>query len=483
MTKNSVEKILRIDGMTCSGCEMRIENSLKKIPGVTAAAANYANSELKVTYNPRQVKLADIIKTVELIDYRVVEPPAANGGSPWANLNISQFFGLVVVVFALYWIIENTVGFNFIPQIDHSMGYGILFAVGLMTSLHCLAMCGGINISQSMTASSAEISPLAKFKPGLLYNAGRVISYTLIGGLAGTLGSVVSFSGPAKGAVAIISGVLMIIMGLNMLDIFPWLKKVNPRMPKIFGSKIYRSGRKYGPFYIGIFSGLMPCGPLQAMQLYALATGGFIPGALSMLFFSLGTVPLVFGFGAASAMFSSRFTRPMIKASMVLIIVLGLVMVNRGLNLSGSSISLASTSLDLSAQAAEQPANLAKISGDVQVVTTNMSSGQYTPFIVQKGIPLQWTIQASAEDLNGCNNPLTIPSLNRQIQLVPGDNLITFTPEAEGEIVYTCWMGMISSKISVVSDIGQLSAEDLQNSLQPAAAGEASCSCCTVDKE
>ena len=475
-----VEEVFRIEGMTCSGCEMRIESMVKKIPGVEAAAADFASSRLKVTYDPQRVSGAAIIQAVETLDYQAVTTePDKTGGT---RFSISQFFGLGIVVIALYLLIVNTVGFTFLPRIEQSMSYGLLFAVGLMTSLHCLAMCGGITISQSMTAKSLpDGRKMTKFKPGLLYNAGRVISYTTVGGLAGALGSAVSFSGPAKGMVAILSGLLMVVMGLNMLDIFPWLKRINPRLPKIFGSKIYRSGRKYGPFYIGLFSALMPCGPLQAMQLYALGTGGFIPGALAMLFFSLGTVPLVFGLGAASAFFSSRFTRPMIKVSMVLVIVLGMIMVNRGLNLSGASISMAGPSLDLSAQAAAPGMNIARISGEVQTVTTTMASGQYTPFVVQKGIPLQWTIQAAAADLNGCNNPLTIPSLHRQIKLVPGSNLITFTPERSGTIIYTCWMGMISSKITVVADLGQLSAALEQKPAAPETGGKSSGSCCAVD--
>jgi len=80
--------------------------------------------------------------------------------------------------------------------------------------------------------------------PSFLYNLGRVISYTVVGGVVGALGSVISFSGAAKGVVAIISGVFMVIMGLNMLNIFPVLRKITPRMPKIFGRKISNAKTK-----------------------------------------------------------------------------------------------------------------------------------------------------------------------------------------------------------------------------------------------
>lgn len=86
---------------------------------------------------------------------------------------------------------------------------------------------------------------------------------------------------------------------------------------------------------MGMLNGLMPCGPLQAMQLYALSTGSFAQGALSMFVFSLGTVPLMFGLGALSSFLSARFTGVMLKASGAMVIFLGVVMLNNGLSLYG----------------------------------------------------------------------------------------------------------------------------------------------------
>ncbi|MEL7565738.1 MAG: sulfite exporter TauE/SafE family protein [Dehalobacterium sp.] len=478
MEENFARKILYIEGMSCTGCEIKIENAVKRIDGVIKAKAVYHDALVEVIYNAYVTDLKKIIAVIENLDYQVLdeddslktEIPSGSRRNQ-DKMSINQLLGAGIIIFALYMLVKNTVGFNFIPQVDQSMGYGILFAVGLLTSLHCVAMCGGINLSQCVSYKIAEgSSKIAKFKPSLLYNGGRVISYTLIGGVVGALGSVVSFSGSAKGIAAIVSGVLMIVMGLNMLNIFPWLKRFTPRMPKIFGSKIYGNAGKYGPFYVGLLNGFMPCGPLQAMQLYALGTGSFTAGALSMFLFSVGTVPLVFGLGAVSSFLSSRFTHKMLKASMVMVVVLGVIMVNRGLNLSGMSISLAS---------AADTGNIAQVAGDVQEITTQIESGRYTPIIVQKGIPVKWTIKAEADDLNGCNNPMTIPEFNKEIKLVPGDNIIEFTPEKEGDILYTCWMGMISSRITVVSDITKVSEEDLTSNDQ-FSPGAVEGGCCSV---
>lgn len=145
----------------------------------------------------------------------------------------------------------------------------------------------------------------------------------------------------------------------------------------------------------------------------------------------------------------------MMKVSAALVMILGLLMLNRGLNLSGLGL--------VTASAKEAESNVARIENGVQYVTTQMESGTYSPIIVQKGIPLKWTIVAEKGDLNGCNNPVTIPQMNIQQKLKVGDNLIEFTPEKEGDMIYTCWMGMISSKIRVVSDLSEVSKEDIES--------------------
>ena len=211
--------------------------------------------------------------------------------------------------------------FNAFPQAEEGMGYGMLFVIGLLTSIHCVAMCGGINLSQCVPQQAATNGgKFAALRPSILYNLGRVISYTVVGGIVGALGSVVSFSGTAKGIVQLAAGIFMVIMGLNMLNIFPWLRKLNPRMPKIFARKINEQKSSKSPLYVGLLNGLMPCGPLQAMQLYALSTGNPFKGALSMFLFSLGTVPLMFGMGALSSILSKKFTGKMMTTSAVLVV-------------------------------------------------------------------------------------------------------------------------------------------------------------------
>ena len=453
MSNRLITKTFKIKGMTCVNCQNKIEKALTNTKGIIGAKVNYSNGTATVTFNPSIIRFAEIEKIINNLDYKVINSEMSLNSEGVNKNNIIQILGVIFVIFALYMIM-NQLGvlniFNSFPEAKEGMGYGVLFAIGLLTSVHCIAMCGGINLSQCVSTrleTPVKNKKIANLKPGILYNTGRVVSYTVIGGIVGGLGSVVSFSGAGKGLVAIIAGVFMVIMGLNMLNIFPSLRKFSPRMPKIFASKINDKKNSNSPLYVGLLNGPMPCGPLQAMQLYALSTGDPVNGALSMLAFSLGTVPLMFGLGALSTILTKKFTGRMMTASAVLVVVLGVFMFSNGLSLSGYQLSM--PSLGFSNDNSDTTTAIAETIDGVQIVTTKLTSSGYTPITVKAGIPVKWTIQATAQDITGCNNTIIIPAYNIEKPLEPGDNIIEFTPTESGTVPFSCWMGMINSQINV----------------------------------
>jgi sulfite exporter TauE/SafE len=180
-------------------------------------------------------------------------------------------------------------------------------------------MCGGINLSQCIPHGEAvdeKKSRLSTFRPAFLYNLGRVISYTAIGfilGFAGLLlggGSDAGLPTMFQGTLKLFAGAFMVVMGINMLGLFPQLRKLQPRMPKIFARKVgMEKAKNKSPLIVGLLNGLMPCGPLQSMQIVALASGNPFAGALSMFLFSLGTVPLMLGLGSIVSALGRKFTQ------------------------------------------------------------------------------------------------------------------------------------------------------------------------------
>jgi hypothetical protein len=239
----------------------------------------------------------------------------------------------------------------------------------------------------------------------------------------------------------------MIIMGVNMLGIFPQLRKLIPQMPKSLSRRVNaKKSKSNSPLIVGLLNGLMPCGPLQAMQLYALSTGNPISGAMSMLLFSLGTVPLMFGLGALSTTLGKKFTKQVMTAGAALVVLLGASMFMQGYSLSGFSLSL----LAPGTASASPAGSGTEIVDGAQVVRSTLAGGRYPAITVQAGKPVKWIIDAPQGSVNGCNKAMYIPEYGIEHQFQVGENIIEFTPTQSGKFSYSCWMGMIRSTITVV---------------------------------
>jgi len=400
------------------------------------------------------------------------------------------------LLLALAYLAADRAGlFSLVPAAELGAGYGALAILGLLTSLHCLAMCGGIALGLSVGPGSGSGDEsrgggAARLRPALLYNGGRVLSYTLTGALVGGLGSLIGFSLMAKAALMAAAALAMIAYGLRALGLL--------RLPSLgigagtrLGEAAARASSGRGPFLVGLANGLMPCGPLQTMQLFALGTGSAAAGALSMLAFGLGTAPLMLGLGALAGLVPRRALPVAARAGGILVLAIGLATAGRAAALAGIDLaspldalvsdaeedaspdgpphivaaslagwpsgSAASPSPAARLGAISLPAQSSKgsepiratIAEGIQTVVTEIGPRSYPPFIVKAGIPLRWIIRARAQDLNGCNNALVVPAYGIEQRLRSGDTVIEFTPTKEGTVPFSCWMGMIRSRFVV----------------------------------
>lgn len=450
---------LRIGGMTCVNCQNKIEKKLKNTAGIKDAKVSYSAGTAEITYDTDIISYKAIVEIIEKLDYEVLRD------SEKQSTNSGRGAGILLIIIALYMIVRQTGLLNLlVPSqlADTEMSYGMLFVIGLITSVHCVAMCGGINLSQCIPQGEGGGS---SFRPAFLYNLGRVLSYTAVGFIVGGLGSVVTFSTTFQGVLKLVAGVFMVIMGINMLGIFPWLRRFNPRMPRVFARKIDRQKAKNSsPLIVGLLNGLMPCGPLQAMQIYALSTGNPFSGALSMFLFSLGTVPLMFGLGAASTALGKKFSGRIMTAGAVLVVVLGMSMFSQGVSLAGietpdllgdSNPEAGTSGNGASAGVSESPnkgGSGAVLEDGVQVINSTLSLRKYPNITVQAGVPVKWIIDAPKGSINGCNNRMLIRDLDIEYTFKTGENVIEFTPEKTGKIRYSCWMGMVRGTITVTDD-------------------------------
>ncbi|GHU71122.1 hypothetical protein FACS1894184_17510 [Clostridia bacterium] len=450
---------LNIGGMTCPQCQNRITRALCAAKGVSRATVSYSAGTADITYDKSIIDTAGIVDIIEKLDYKVLTDSKSSGTARAA--------GMLIIIAALYMLLQHFGILNrLVPSqlAEGGMGYSMLFVVGLLTSVHCIAMCGGINLSQSIRQNSAAAKPFDAFLPTVLYNVGRVISYTAVGFILGLVGMLFGGGGgaglpvAAQGILKLIAGVFMIIMGVNMLGLFPALRKFQPRLPAVFTRKANAGKAGKGPLIVGLLNGLMPCGPLQSMQILALASGNPIAGGMSMLMFSLGTVPLMLGLGTIVSALGKRFTHKVMTAGAVLVVVLGLAMLSQGGGLLNLNIQLPGSAvrnnnngvtqgINKGGAAAE---NIVTIVEGTQVLNSVLRPGAYPNITVKAGMPVKWTINAPDGSINGCNNRLNIYEygiMNYGFQY--GDNVIEFTPDKAGRFQYTCWMGMIRGTITV----------------------------------
>lgn len=519
----NVERItLNIAGMTCSACAARVERAIANVPGVAKVRVSLFSKEARVDYDGAQADRSDLVRAVQNAGYEVAS-------TPQRRLSAAQVAAIVLVAIALRFVASafgvDASGADF-PLASSSMGFGMLFIVGVLTSFHCVAMCGGINLSQCIPAaadsqSAPEKAPrrkisLSSIRPALLYNAGRIASYTAIGAVVGAVGSALSLSLAARGAIQLAAGVFMLVMALSMLGVAPGVGVIKVRFAEALRSIAPSrkkddaaegtSGIKHpspkSPLVVGLLSGFMPCGPLQAMQLYALGTGSALLGSASMLCFALGTVPLMLGLGALAGVISRKFAHKAITAGACVVMIMGLFMVSYGWALtglpaiqvpnipqafasltepkvatagmqccSGSSGSAAAsgccggtgataqsgccgssaTNGTSSNSSSSSNANGAMSTMDdgVQTVETSLSNG-YQPITVYAGTPVKWTVSATKSSITSCNRTVELPDFDMEHTFAPGNNIIEFTPTKAGTYTYTCWMGMIRSTITVI---------------------------------
>ena len=456
-------KALLIEGMTCVNCQNRIEQALRNIAGISKVYVSYSKGQAEIEFDNDILTLDRIIAVIQNLDYKVVKK---------RKIDYSEFVNRAVtfaIIILLYCLLQRFGILNLlVPSMlaDSKMSYGMLFIVGLLTSVHCIAMCGGINLSQCIPEADDDNGKTPKNKiifPSLLYNTGRVISYSVIGFLLGGMGMLLTGGGRMgiplllQGILKIIAGLFMVIMGINMLGWIPVLRKFQIKFPQRLTDKINKKRRRENrPFFVGLLNGLMPCGPMQSMQIIALGSGNPVSGAAAMLMFSLGTVPLMLGFGSMVSALGKKYTKIVMRVGSVLVVVLGLAMLSQGVSLSGINMYRTGTeSAGIESEDTEE-LNVAKISasGDMQYVNSELDFGTYPEITVYSGIPVKWTINVPEEVINGCNYKMVINTYGITHEFTPGENVIEFIPGESGTVQYTCWMGMINGKINII-DAGE----------------------------
>jgi len=330
----------------------------------------------------------------------------------------------------------------------------LLFIAGFLTGLHCLSMCGNLVIGYSLRRSKN-----LNLTNHLIYNSFRLLSYTLVGFLLGLLGKGLNLAAYGETA-SLAAGVFMLFLGFKLLGLVKPLN-LSSFSPLTFlknkflqlTEKTRKLGQKNNFRYFpeaafGSLSGFMPCAPLQAAQLYAAGTGSPFLGALSMLIFGLGTFPWLLSYGALAGKLSLSLKNRLATLSALLIIVLGLVVLNRGLTLNGSPLSAAQLK-GLALRFFHLDTVSKKSQAEIKI-----QRAQYFPSTlrVEEGRPIK--LKIFRQENNPCSNEIVFPQIGLRKVLKPFEETeIEIPPLKAGVYQFTCQMGMMSGTLIVEEKI------------------------------
>jgi sulfite exporter TauE/SafE len=205
--------------------------------------------------------------------------------------------------------------------------------MGLLGSFHCVGMCGPIAVALPLSNGSF----IYKSAGRLMYNAGRIITYSTIGLVFGLAGKVLAMAGLQQ-IISIVLGSIILISVifsysiLNRLDptsfIYKAVAKLKQRLSKLIHKKSFHS-----LFSLGLLNGLLPCGLVYMALTAALATGDAFKGASFMFFFGLGTMPLMFAVSMIGNILSLSTINKVRKSIPVMMVLLGALLIIRGLNI------------------------------------------------------------------------------------------------------------------------------------------------------
>lgn len=283
---------LHVTGMHCSACPILIESELTDLPEVSTAKASLAQNTVEVSgefgeKTPTNIA-ADLTEVIKKHGY-TVSVDKQKSVIRWTDFNIAI---PAAAGFIALFILLQKLGIVNLVTTSH-VTYGTAFVIGLIASVStCMAVVGGLVLS--MSASFAKEGDA--YRPQVLFHVGRLLSFFVLGGVIGAIGSAFQLNSTGVFALSLLVGVVLLILGLSLLDIFPWAKRLQPTLPKFLGDNVQglkKVNHTLTPFVVGAATFILPCGFTQSMQLYALTTGSFWMGALTMSAFALGTLPVL----------------------------------------------------------------------------------------------------------------------------------------------------------------------------------------------
>jgi sulfite exporter TauE/SafE/copper chaperone CopZ len=451
-----MKKIIYIQGMHCRSCEKLLENEIGNIKGVENVKADSRNGTAEIDYDRVPPNFANIKKTARKFGYDAFEynpnppllKPKKNNLALWAKSLI-----IIGIIFLFYNIIRDMGVLDGLNIKDAKITYGISFLIGLVASVSsCLAVVGAVIIAFGEKYKTEGHSFFEKaIRPNLFFHIGRLATFFVLGGILGLIGGEINISGSFISIFTIIIAAVMFWLGLNILGILPSITRLGISMPKKLSEKwdnLKKSEHKAAPFLLGGLSFFLPCGFTQSMQIFALASGSFLVGGITLFIFALGTVPSLLAIGITTSWTKGKKMELFQKVAGFLVLIFAIYTFQSGLSLSGVKTNVLTTKKEEAVSNKNLSQNNEALA-DSQIVRMEITARGFEPNIIKikKGIPVKWII--NGDKVTSCTNKIIVPKYNISQNISYGENIINFIPTESGEIPFSCWMGMVRGKFIV----------------------------------
>jgi sulfite exporter TauE/SafE/copper chaperone CopZ len=426
-------------GIHCASCEMIIVRKISKLTGVSAVNVNASAETVSIT-GERHISEEEVEALFADTEYSIsVEEKKS------LKERITEIGAIVLLILPIFLLLNHFEIFTNGVTVQDNMSLFMVLGLGIVASFSsCIAVAGGLllGISTRYAQQHPNLSGVQKFVPHIYFNVGRLVSYIVFGAIIGLLGSLLTVSLALMGTITVIASVLMIVIGLQLLQLFPWLNKIRLGLPKKWTEKWITSNESShkasftSAFVAGAATFFLPCGFTQAMQLYVLAIGSPILGGITMAVFAIGTLPSFLSIGAFASFLKKEWLHTASIVAGIIVIFLGAFLLPSALTLVGSGIS----SIDVGSGGSDIAALLP---GEFQEVKMRVEGLDYYPhqFEVKVGVPVRWIIDGSGA--RGCAQILTMPKMKIFERLNSnGDTVIEFMPAESGELPFHCSMAM-----------------------------------------
>jgi len=444
-------ELIPIKGMHCKSCTIIVAEELNKISGVKHASVSLKNNSATIRYEYKPTE-SQIKKAVSDAGYTVgfeKKTFFSRDKSVYSNFFVSLFYILVILL------VLKMVGFNGlnISSVGNNKGI-VALVVGLTAGFStCMALVGGLilGLSARYADKHQSATTIQKFKPHLFFNLGRIFTFFALGGVMGLFGSFFKLNGSVMGLLTIGIGLVMLILGLQLTELFPRLANKGITLPaglaKLFGIDQHKQ-KEYSHKNAMILGGLtffLPCGFTQAMQLVAIGSGSFVTGAIVMGLFAIGTAPGLLSVGGITSIVKGNFAKIFFRFAGALVIILAFYNISNGFNLTGYRLSLPSHPSSSSTSTS--------VDKNAIVIKTVFTPGQGTQdispnsFNVEVGKTYVLSIEAKG-DGQGCMSTIMIPGVyDTPMLITKGMLTLPFKIDKPGTYNITCAMGIVRGSI------------------------------------